>query len=308
VIFLEEIKDIKLNDKTTASELINAFANTGFQATNIAQAVTVIEKMKKEKCTVFFAFTANLAASGLRGIIKELCEKKFVDAIITTAGSIDHDIIKNFDPYYQGSFFEDDIGLHKKGINRLGNIQVPTKRYVLLEKKLRPWLEELYKKQKCVSPSEFNEFVGSKLDENSFLHWCTKNKIPVYCPGITDGAIGLQFYFFKQNKKDFCIDVTADMQRAASLVLNAEKTGAIVLGGGISKHHTIGVNILRDGLDFAVYVSTAAEFDGSLSGAQTHEAKSWGKTSEQGKTANVNCDATIAFPIIIAALKEKKIF
>ncbi len=246
-------------------------------------------------------------ASGLRGIIKELCEKKFVDAIITTEGSIDHDIMKGTEPYYLGSFFEDDIQLHKKGINRLGNIQVPTKRFAALEKKLRPWLEELYAQKKSVSPSEFSEFIGSKLGTDSFLYWCTKNNIPVFCPGITDGAIGLQFYFFKQNKKDFCIDVTADMQRAASLVLNADKTGAIILGGGISKHHTIGLNILREGLDFAVYVSTASEFDGSLSGAQTHEAKSWGKITEQGKTANVNCDATIAFPLICAALKEKNV-
>lgn len=304
---MQEIKDIRLKETNSAGEIVEAMANTGFQATHLAQAVALIERMKKEKATVFFSFTANLAASGLRGIIRELCEKKFIDAIVTTAGSIDHDIIKSIEPYYQGSFFEDDKALHKKGINRLGNILVPTKRYVSLEKKLRPWLEELHEKKKCVSPSEFNEFIGSKLKEDSFLHWCTKNKIPVFCPGITDGAIGLQFYFFKQNKKDFCIDVTADMQRAASIVLNAGKTGAIVLGGGISKHHTIGLNILRDGLDFAVYVSTAPEFDGSLSGAQTHEAKSWGKITEEAKTANVNCDATIAFPLIAAALKEKKI-
>lgn len=304
---MQEIIDIKQNETNNASNLLDSFANTGFQATHLADAVALIEKMKKEKATIFFAFTANLVASGLRGIIREMCEKKFVDAIITTAGSIDHDIIKSFEPYYQGSFFEDDVKLHKRGINRLGNILVPTKRYELLEKKLKPWLEELYARKKCVSPSEFNEFVGSKLNESSFLYWCAKNKIPVFCPGITDGAIGLQFYFFKQNKKDFCIDVTADMQTAASRVLNANKTGAIILGGGISKHHTIGLNILRDGLDFAVYVSTAGEFDGSLSGAQAHEAKSWGKIAEEGKTANVNCDATIAFPLIFAALKERKI-
>ena len=305
---MEEIRDIKLKGQNNASELLENLSSTGFQASHLAQAVALIERMKKEKATIFFAFTANLVASGLRGIIRELCEKKFVDAIITTAGSIDHDIIKSFEPYFQGSFFEDDVKLHKKGINRLGNIFVHTKRFELLEKKMRPWLEELFARQKCVSPSELSAFIGTKLNESSFLYWCSRNNIPVFCPGITDGAIGLQFYFFKQSKKDFCIDVTADMQAAASIVLNAGKTGAIILGGGISKHHTIGLNILRDGLDFAVYVNTAAEFDGSLSGAQTQEAKSWGKIAVEAKTVNVNCDATIAFPLIAAALKEKKLF
>ena len=88
---MQEIKDIVLSDCNSASDLINSFSATGFQATNLSEAVTVIEKMKKEKSTVFLAFTANLAASGLRGIIAELCEKKFIDALITTAGSIDHD-------------------------------------------------------------------------------------------------------------------------------------------------------------------------------------------------------------------------
>jgi deoxyhypusine synthase len=114
-------------------------------------------------------------------------------------------------------------------------------------------------------------------------------------------------YFFKQDHKDFIVDVTGDMKQLADIVLNSDKTGAIILGGGISKHHIIGANILRDGLDFAVYVCTAPEFDGSLSGAQTREAKSWGKIKEEANSINVNCDATIAFPLMAAALKDKKL-
>jgi len=299
---LKKIKDIELGERASIAEQM---AFTGFQATHLGQAIELIEKIKEENCTVFLGFTANLVASGLRGIIKELCEKGFVDAIVTTAGSIDHDIIKSFRPYLLGSFNADDIELHQKGINRLGNIFVENKGFEILEEKMQPWLKELYSKEKVVSPSRLAGFVGERLPKESFLHHCFKNKIPVFCPGITDGAIGLQFYFFKQENKDFAIDVTADMKELADLVLNAEKTAAIILGGGISKHHIIGANILRDGLDYAVYVSTAAEFDGSLSGARTREAKSWGKLKEKGNSVQVNCDATIALPIIISALKEK---
>ncbi|MCR4369492.1 MAG: deoxyhypusine synthase family protein, partial [archaeon] len=140
----------------------------------------------------------------------------------------------------------------------------------------------------------------------SFLYWCSKNNIPVYCPGITDGAaFGLQMYFFKQENSEFGIDVTADLKPLLDSALNAEKTGAIILGGGISKHHIIGANIIRDGLDYAVYVSTAQEFDGSLSGAKPKEAKSWGKLKEKAEASHVNCDATIALPIIYRALMER---
>lgn len=302
---MEKINDIELGEKSSALKIAGQMRSCGFQAAHLGEAIELIEQMKKEKSTLFLGFTANLVASGLRGIIKEMCEKRFIDAIATTAGSIDHDIIKSQMPYLLGTFNADDVELHKKGINRIGNIFVETKGFVALEKKMQQWLGELYEKEKCVSPSQLAKFIGEKLPKESFLHWCSKNSIPVFCPGITDGAIGLQMHFFKEKRPDFCVDATKDMKELAQIVLTAEKTGAIILGGGIAKHHIIGANILRDGLDYAVYVSTAQEFDGSLSGAQTKEAKSWGKIREKGKSVNVACDATIALPLIAAALKEK---
>ncbi len=304
---LEKIKDIELKENSPLG-LVNEMRLAGFQASQLAEAVDLIEEMKEQKATLFLSFTANLVASGLRGIITEMCRKRFVDAIITTAGSIDHDIIKGHVDYDLGSFDADDIELHRKGINRVGNILAKNKGFEAFEEKVQHLLGELYEKSKCVSPLELTQFLGQQISgEASFLHHCAKNKIPVFCPGITDGAIGLQLYFFKQRHKDFHVDVTQDMDELAQRVLTAEKTGAIVLGGGISKHHTIGVNLLRDGLDYAVYVSTATELDGSLSGARAREAKSWGKLQENGKSVNVFSDATIALPLIAAALREKNL-
>ncbi len=295
------VKDLEGEGKIDSE----SFLLNGFQATELARAIEEIKEMKKQKAFIFLGFTANLMATGLRGLVKELCKKKFVDAIVTTSGSIDHDAIRAFDDYEIASFNEDDEALHRKGINRIGNILVKTKSFEKLEAKMKPFLEKCYAEKKIWGPSELMKKLGTELDESSFLYWCAKNGIPVYCPGITDGAaFGLQLYFFKQKRKDFAIDVTADLKPMADAALNAEKTGAIILGGGITKHHIIGVNILRNGLDYAVYVSTAQEFDGSLSGAKPKEAKSWGKLKEKGKSVHVNCDATIAFPIIFYSLKD----
>ncbi|HID72615.1 TPA: deoxyhypusine synthase [Candidatus Micrarchaeota archaeon] len=276
------------------------FDSAGFQATNVAKAIGIIKRMKKEKAKVFLSFTSNMVASGLRGIFTQLCRDKFVDAVITAGGGIDHDLIRAYADYEMGAFNMDDAELHKKGINRLGNILIPNDRYELLEEKILPVFDKLHERERITSPSAIAEEIGKQTDnENSFLHWCSKNSIPVFCPGITDSAIGLQTYFYKQKKKDFGIDVTKDMNRLASMVLDSEKTGGIVLGGGISKHHTIGVNLLRGGLDYAVYVTTASPWDGSLSGARTQEAVSWGKVGENARHITVDCDATIAVPLIM---------
>ena len=291
---------MKIKDLTIGQ---SDFSQVGFQATQIAKAIEIIKKMKRERATIFLSFTSNMIASGLRGIFAELCKRKFVDVIITAGGSLDHDLIRAYKDYELGDFFMDDVQLHKKGVNRLGNILVSNECYVELEKRIKPIFEKLYKRNKMCSQSELANEIGKSLnDKNSFLYWAAKNNIPVFCPGITDSAIGLQVYFFKQKYKDFGIDVTKDMQMLASIVLNADKTGGIILGGGISKHHTIGVNILRGGLDYAVYVTTASPWDGSLSGARTQEAISWGKLQEKSKYVTIDCDATVAFPMIVSKI------
>jgi len=41
------------------------------------------------------------------------------------------------------------------------------------------------------------KLFGERInDENSILYWASKNDIPIYCPALTDGAIGdMMFYF-----------------------------------------------------------------------------------------------------------------
>jgi hypothetical protein len=56
---------------------------------------------------------------------------------------------------------------------------------------------------------------------------------------------------------------------------------------GVPKHHTCNANLMRNGADFAVYVSTAQEFDGSDSGARPDEAISWGKIRIDAKPVKV---------------------
>ena len=293
------IKDI---EKINLNDIESLYANAGFQATNLSKAISLIKKMKKEKATIFLSFTSNMVASGLRGIFAQLCKERYVDCIITAGGSLDHDLIKSAKKYELGDFVMDDKKLHQKSMNRIGNILVPNECYVYLESFMQEVFTDLYGQNKMLSPSQIARKIGEKTGKDSFLYWCTKNKIPVFSPGITDSAIGLQAYFFKQKKKDFGIDVTKDMNDLAQLVLNADKTGAIVLGGGISKHHTIAVNILRGGLDYAVYVTTASPWDGSLSGARTQEAISWGKLKEESHYVTVDCDASIAFPLMVSKL------
>jgi deoxyhypusine synthase len=242
-------------------------------------------------------------------VIIELVKRKLVDAVITTCGTLDHDLARIWKDYYHGSFLMDDAELHRQGVNRLGNILVPNESYgIILEQKMQPILEKLWRDgdQKEFSTKEIIWEFGKQLkDEGSILYWCAKNEIPIYVPGITDGAFGSQLWMFTQKYKDFKINLFRDEGELADIIWTAKRTGALMIGGGISKHHTIWWNQYRGGLDYVVFITTAQEYDGSLSGAQAREGISWGKVREDARQLTIEGDATVLLPLMIAAVLER---
>jgi deoxyhypusine synthase len=302
-----KVEDMNL-DKIGFSELVKQMESSGgFSSKNLAKAVSIIEDMKKDDCIKFLSFPACVIATGLRGAIAQMIEKGLVDIIITTCGTLDHDLARAYGgDYFHGSFELNDAELHKTGINRLGNVLVPNESYgIILEKKMKPVLEELYKQKKEWSGRELIYEFGKRLnDKNSILYQAAKKNIPIYVPGITDGAFGTNLVWFSQ-ENDFKVDLLKDEKELADLAFSKKKTGALMIGGGISKHHTIWWNQFKGGLDYSVFITTATQYDGSLSGARLKEAVSWGKIREKAKYVTVDGDATIILPIILAAIYEK---
>jgi deoxyhypusine synthase len=302
----EPVKDYQFSEDMTVNELIEQMENAwGFTAGKTAVGVDILEKMvKTEGCIKFLSFTANLVATGTRGVFKELVKRKLVNVIITACGTLDHDLARCWKDYYRGSFIMDDVKLHEQGVNRLGNVLVPNESYgTIIEQKIQTLLQELYDEGKReLSPSQFAREIGLRCcNETSILYWAAKNEIPVFVPGITDGAVGYQMWLFSQDH-DFKINLLKDSGELSNIIYDAKKTGALIVGGGISKHHVIWWNQFRDGLDYVVYVSTADEWDGSLSGARPREAVSWGKISSEAKRIMVEGDASVILPLMMSAL------
>ena len=88
----------------------------------------------------------------------------------------------------------------------------------------------------------------------------------------------------------------------SDLTWDVKTSNALMVGGGISKHHVIWWNQYRGGLDSAVYITTAPEFDGSLSGARLKEAISWGKMRAEAPNVCVEGDASVLLPLLGADL------
>ncbi|MDO8625652.1 MAG: deoxyhypusine synthase, partial [Candidatus Diapherotrites archaeon] len=294
------------NHAVTLDNLIEHMGTSGFQATHLHRAIEIVKKMRKDKVTIFLGYTSNQVSSGNRELIRYLAQHNLVDCLVTTAGGIEEDFIKTHAPFYIADFRLDGAKLRQKGINRIGNLLAPNERYIWFEKFFQPVLKELLAEQEktghIVSPSEIIEKMGHKIkNEESIYYWAAKNEIPVFCPAFMDGAIGDNCYFFNYNQKNkLFIDQIGDHHRLIEMTLDARETGIIVLGSGVIKHTLCNANMYREGAQYAVYMTTAQEFDGSDSGAEPEEAKSWGKIAADANTVKVVGDTTITFPMLVS--------
>jgi len=308
--------------------ILNSYVTTGFQATNFGLAVDVINKMidarqskvlddvtgtEVQGCTIFLGYTSNLVSSGLRETIRFLTQHKLIDCIVTTAGGIEEDFIKCMSPTHLGDFSLNGSFLREKGINRIGNLLVPNDNYCKFENWVMPILDEMLESQKNTkeiwTPSKMIAKLGEKINnENSIYYWAWKNGIPVFSPALTDGSLGDMMFFHSFRNPGLILDILGDLRDLNKMAMSAKQSGMIILGGGLIKHHICNANLMRNGADYAVFLNTGQEFDGSDAGARPDESVSWGKIKKDATPVKIYCDATLIFPLVVSQTFGKRIF
>ncbi len=305
---MKPVRDIELRPGMTVSDLISSFSSSGgFTASEVWKAAELWKEMVESGDTIFLSFPACIVATGTRGVLVEVLRRKLVDVVITTCGTLDHDLARLWAEYYCGTFDADDTELAERDIHRIGSVFVPAENYgKVIERKLGPILRDL---RYPIGTRDLVWEIGKRISdhpgaEKSLTYWAWKNRIPVFIPGITDGSVGSQLWMLWEEGKKNLIDVFADEHDLSDVIFSSKSTGAVIVGGGISKHHTIWWNQFRGGLDRAVYLTTAGEYDGSLSGARPREAVSWKKLKPGAGSVCVFGDATLTLPLIVSALVD----
>ncbi|PVU95413.1 hypothetical protein BB561_001828 [Smittium simulii] len=289
-----EIKGYDFSDGLDYEKLLSSYLTTGFQASNFAKAVDVVNNMlswklsedpdfieqnqdkmdlsdpAKHKCKIFLGYTSNMISSGLRENFLFLAKNKMIDVIVTTAGGIEEDFIKCLAKTYLGDFNLSGETLRKSGLNRIGNLLVPNNNYCKFEDWIMPILDQmLYEQQNQAvqwTPSKIIHRLGKEIDNpESVYYWAYK-------------------------------------------AVFAGKTGMIILGGGAMKHHICNANLMRNGAEYSVFINTGQEFDGSDAGARPDEAVSWGKIKPNAESVKIYSDASLIFPLLVAQTFAKKHF
>ncbi|MFB0523448.1 MAG: deoxyhypusine synthase, partial [Candidatus Bathyarchaeia archaeon] len=253
--------------------------------------------------TVFLTIAGALVPGGLRKIIRDLVYEEYVNVIVTTGANMVHDMVEALGHRHSvGTFRAEDKKLRAENVGRIGDIYIEQRAFEHLEKWLFQILERIpQEKRERMSTAELLREVGKEIqDPESILATAARKDVPIICPAFVDSIAGFHLWVFGQDKK-IGLDPLLDVSELMDKVYEAKKVGIIILGGGSPKHFALFANTFREGVDSAIQITMDRPEPGGLSGAHLEEAISWGKIKSEGKSVTVICDATIAFPLIIAA-------
>ncbi|MFX0170052.1 MAG: deoxyhypusine synthase [Candidatus Hodarchaeota archaeon] len=304
------VKQMRISKGMTLAELVKEYKQAGvLGAGRVARAVDIIRSLfESPEYLVFLAMAGPMVPGGLREIIADLVRTGRVHAIVTSGANIVHDVLEAIGGHHvKGSLKADDRKLAKQQLGRAGDVYIETAGFEKFETTIRSILEQIPEaiRVEGLSPSELIGYIGEQVkDEHSIVHQARLQNVPIFCPGILDSMLGLHIALYSQIKP-LKLNGLKDMEILYDCVHEAKRIGAIILGGGLPKHFTLGANILRGGLDSAIQITTAREEDGSLSGAKLQEGISWGKVKATAVFETVIGDATVLFPLLIGAVLEQ---
>ncbi|MGY5865445.1 MAG: deoxyhypusine synthase [Candidatus Thorarchaeota archaeon] len=300
---MNKVNHINPEKTTSVSEFVEAMSGVGvLGAGRLGRATNITKRMFNDsECFTFLSMSGPMVPGGLRNLVSHLVEKGHIDAIITSGANIVHDLVEAYGgDHYQVPPSKDDHELREAGMGRIADIYVQEKDFELLEKGIYTFLDSLSdEKLTTLAPSEFITELGQTLDDpHSILKQSFDIGVPIFSPGLMDSMLGFHLYTYSTTK-NLSLDFVKDLRILGDIVMKQKKTGAIILGGGLTKHFTMGSTILRGGLDMALQITLDRPEGGSLGGAPLVEGVSWQKMQTEANFETVIGDATVLFPLMI---------
>ena len=319
----KDIPHIKLNSKMNIKELVEIYANSGFNGRRLGEAAKLYSKMIHENATICLTVAGALTPVGFGGIIKTLLEKGFVDWIVTTGANVYHEdhFAWGF-PVKQGHSEVDDNILYDKEIVRIRDVYVKFYETLEMEDQVIQKIFQNKIMDKPFTTAEFCNVLGNiskkkaKYPERSFVTTAYELDVPVYVSTLKDSSLALNLAIHRLKNKTYNLDFVREIIEQAGIVYNAKKSGILELGGGVPKNTAQQTGPLLDqilrkdhgGQDYIIQITDARPDTGGLSGATLEEGKSWGKVQDSHEDLiTVYADATIAFPILaLYAISNEK--
>ena len=272
------------------------------------RAATILAEMfSDQNYSNFISLAGPIIPGGLRTLIVDLVDQRLIDGIVTTGANVTHDMLEALGHrHLVGSETLNDAKLKRLGLSRIYDLLVEQKAIEHLEKTTYRMLNRISEsKRRNIATYELLWEFGKQLrDNHSILHTAQKRSVPIFCPGIFDSMLGLNLWTYSR-LDPLMINPFKDFSKLVDMTYETKKVGAVILGGGMPKHHVLIANSYRGGVDAAIQITLDRPEGGGASGAPLEEAISWGKIKNEKKLATIVGDATVIFPLLTLAALER---
>lgn len=307
-------RPIELLPDMSCSDLLVGLEGCSFQGRRLARAAKIWTEALDEDISVWFGLAGAMIPAGMRKVITALMEKGLIDIVVSTGANLYHDFFETVgECHYIGSPHVDDEKLRAVKVDRIYDTYADEDRFFQVDRRIAKWAVETLENRPYTT-REFMKLLGEEAGrrskgEEGILSTAARLGIPVFCPAVGDSSIGIAL---SEMERKVQFDVIGDVEETALLAM--EKTSMVIyVGGGSPKNfiqQTEITNIVHgrpvEGHRYAIqFVVDAPQF-GGLSGCTFEEAVSWGKIAVDAKSVTVLCDATIALPLVAAAVISRR--
>ncbi len=325
----KKITPISPREVGSVNDLLTKLGGCSFQGRALSRCLDVLENMVRDDgCMVVMTLAGAMVPGGMEEVVTQLIEHKAIDALVSTGANISHSMVNHADGenqgHYVGAISVDDVELFEHSINRIYDTFLPEEGYhqgeMLLEQILRHYFkaEGIDPTQEwAIRPQELFHLTGAALgsmNKRGILAAAAQHGVPIYCGATSDSEFALNLVKFnRRNGWKIVLDELADVQHFANRLLEYERSGTLIVGGGVPRNWAQQAWPLlemtgateRHGYDCTVRIYTDSAAWGGLSGCTISESVSWGKYTEKAVAAEVKCDATIALPLLTVGLFER---
>ena len=323
----KDIIPVRLKDVKSPADLIQKiYGPTCFEARFVYRGAELYKRMINEGDTIWLGIAGAGIIGGQGGIVIDLIENGFIDAICSTGAQAYHDLhfawglpVKQISPVKV-----DDNDLRKRGDVRIYDIVIREKETLLEQDKIiRQFVREC-KDVLCdkeISTADFLNVLGNYVldkaphPELSYIATAAKYEVPVFLDSSSNHAIGENIARLTMEGINVQLSHSKDLLLSASIPYNAKQTGFLELGGGGPKNfiQTTGPTISQnlempfEGADRGIQITLALERDGGLSGCTFAEAVSWGKYKQDtpDNLVQIYADYATVFPLLATYVIEE---
>ena len=297
----------------TADQILARMERISFQGRNLATAHRIWLKMLQDDVTIFMGMAGALSAGGLRLAVAHLIGHRYIDCLVSTGANLYHDLHETRGQHhYVGSPLADDAALAEDRIDRVYDTYASEEEFCSNDAWIADYAATL--EARPYTTREFLHLLGGHLwkttGRDGILTAAYRANVPIFCPAIADSSIGMGLSQARQKKAGAgYIDIIGDIVESANVVIRRPRTASVVLGGGTPKNFINQASVQAEfysdqvgGHRYAVQIVTDTPHFGGASGSSLEEAQSWGKLATDSARVSVQCDATIALPLLLSAL------